>query len=64
MTTKIKASLEQAIQDWADKCAEEASLDPIQAWWPDTLTARMADAAYGILMANYEGQDFAKKQGD
>lgn len=61
MSTKLKASLEDAIQAWCDR---ECELDtwPPGMYWPDGMTARMAEAAYNILMANKEAQDFAKEQ--
>lgn len=62
MSTQIKATLEKAIQDWADKGCEANDWQQLQVWWPESLTARMADAAYAVLMANHDGQKFAKDQ--
>lgn len=64
MTTAIKASLEDVIQKWADKECEQGVLGDRDAWWPDRLTERMAEAAYAVLMANDEGQKYATEQGE
>ena len=60
MTTKIRASLEEAIQEWADKASDESLFPP--AYWPDSQTSRMAEAAYAVLMASIEGQEYQKQE--
>lgn len=54
MSTRLKALLEDAIQEFADKHGEDQ--DWPLAWWADDQTARMADAAYSIWMASVQGQ--------
>lgn len=65
MSTALKASLEEAIQAWADKESEsgdkwDAMMNDV--YWPNTLVERMAEAAYQIMLANRDGQKFAKDQ--
>ena len=61
MTTRLKASLEEAIDKWVkSECDSE---DWLKTWWPDSLTPRMAEAAYQVMMANHDGQSFADEQG-
>jgi hypothetical protein len=66
MSTALKATLEKAIQTWADKQAEDDengwSTMMNDVYWPDTLVAQMAEAAYQIMKANRDGQLFAKEQ--
>ena len=60
MSTALKASLESAIQKWADEQLETSIW--LTAYWPDSQTARMADAAYSVLMASVEGQQYAESE--
>ena len=60
MSTKLKASLESAIQKWIDENADTD--DWLLAYWPDSQTARMAEAAYSVMMASVEGQQYADSE--
>ena len=64
MTTRLLASLEAAIQQWADETCETADWTQANVWWPDSLTMHMAQAAYAVLKANQDGQKYAKEQDD
>lgn len=61
MNIALQASLEKAIQKWADVECEGEDW-PQQMWWPDGVVSRMAAAAFQVLAANKEAQDFAKEQ--
>lgn len=63
MSTKLKASLEEAIQTWANKHAESGDAWPSEGYFGETLAARMAEAAYAVFMVSFEAQEFAKAQG-
>lgn len=64
MSTALKATLEKAIQEWADKQAESVEWSSFMndVYWPETMVPRMAEAAYQIMLANNEGQRFAEEQ--
>ena len=62
MSTKLKASLEEALQAWADKAAEsEYWLE--DTYWGDTMISRMAEASYAVIMGAHEAQLYAQKEG-
>lgn len=58
--TELKASLETAIQAWADAQCERDGWP--EMWWPEGLTERITDAAFAVLMANKEACQFTKEQ--
>lgn len=62
MTTRLKASLEAAIQAWADSECESDDWQQAQAYWPDSLVPHMATAAYIVMLVNKDAQKFAKEQ--
>ena len=62
MTTKIKASLEDAISKWSATICESDDWRAMEVWWPESLIPRMADAAYQVLMMNTEAQKFMGEQ--
>jgi hypothetical protein len=60
MSTRLRASLEAAIQKWADAECEED--DWSEHYAPPSLIPNMAQAAYLVFQANADGQAFAKEQ--
>jgi hypothetical protein len=59
MSTKLRASLEDAIDKWAQKEAEKTESWFNDTYWGDTMTASMAEAAYAVMMAAHEAQLYA-----
>ena len=59
MSTRLKANLEEVIQNWVDNNCEEED-------WPDSwvyidLVEDMAAAAYLVFMANNKGQQMKEE---
>lgn len=61
MSTTLKASLEMAIQEWINGECEEPDWPP--AIVAPTIAARMTEAAYAVLIANFEGQEHKEREG-
>ncbi len=61
MNTAILASLEKAIGDCLDKAAESSEHWPNGYQSPD-LVVNMAKAAALVFDANYDGQEYAKRE--
>lgn len=61
MSVKLLATLEEAIQVWADKQAE-TDMWMNDTYWGDTMVSRMAQAAYAVMMASHEAQLYAEKE--
>lgn len=62
MSTKLKANLEEAIQKWTNREAEDGDNWPDSTYFGNTVVARMAEAAYAVFMASHEAQDYAASQ--
>ena len=60
---RIQSELEVAIEKVVEKAAD-SNLLPNDFFWPDTLIAAMSSAAFGILKASCEAQDFLREQDD
>lgn len=54
---KYLVSLEEAIQQWADKHCEE---DDLNVWWSEDTVHHMANASYNVLCAVAESQQFCR----
>jgi hypothetical protein len=62
MKAKYVASLEAAIQKWADENSEELASEGDACWWYPGMVSDMATAAAAIYDASSKGQDFAIEQ--
>ena len=60
MSTRLLATLEQAIQKWADQQCEQD--DWPEGYWYDDQVEDMALSAYTVLMASVKGQKFSANE--
>lgn len=62
MSTRLLATLEKVIDDWAEEqCSED---DWPDAYWYEELYEDMAKAAFAVFEANVKGQKYATEEGD